>query len=95
MHVSLHQSPTHPQQPTRTPIHTPIPTPTPPGDVLHFTSEPVAHFNSLPPTKVLTLHMDVPEAWLVEATEAKYDLDNFKPQDLGMCLFWDDVGFDA
>lgn len=56
--------------------------------MLHFVTPPVAHFNSLPPTKVLTLHMDVPEAWLVEAAAAEVDLDNFKPQDLGAMTSW-------
>ena len=69
-HVSNTQSDTSPMPPMT-------------GDILHFLTPPVAHFNSLPPTKVLTLHMDVPESWLVQATAAEVDLDNFKPQDLG------------
>ena len=32
---------------------------------------PVAHFASLPGRQVLTLNMDVPESWLVEAVEAQ------------------------
>jgi hypothetical protein len=33
---------------------------------------------SLPPKRVLTLNLEVPEAWLVEATKAVYDLDNLR-----------------
>lgn len=44
---------------------------------------PSAEFTGLPSTKVLTLHMDVPEAWLVEPVRAAYDLDNLRLSDLG------------
>ena len=42
-----------------------------------------AEFRGLPSTKVLTLHMDVPESWLVEPVRAAYDLDNLRLSDLG------------
>jgi hypothetical protein len=32
----------------------------------------------LPPKRVLTLNLEVPEAWLVEATKSVYDLDNLR-----------------
>jgi len=32
---------------------------------------------------VLTLHVDAPEAWLVESTEATYDMDNIRLSELG------------
>ena len=44
---------------------------------------PSAEFGGLPSTKVLTLHMDVPEAWLVEPVRAAHDLDNLRLSDLG------------
>lgn len=37
---------------------------------------PVARFNAMPRTPLLTLGMAVPENWLVEAVDARYDLDN-------------------
>lgn len=33
--------------------------------------------------QVLTLHVDAPEAWLVESTEATYDMDNIRLSELG------------
>lgn len=51
--------------------------------VLHLPAPPVALFQGLPSTKVLTLHMDVPEAWLVEPVRAAHDLDNLRLSDLG------------
>jgi UDP-glucose:glycoprotein glucosyltransferase len=44
---------------------------------------PVAAFSGLPSTKILTLNMDVPEAWLVEPVRAELDLDNLRLADLG------------
>jgi len=44
---------------------------------------PSAEFGGLPSTKVLTLHMDVPEGWLVEPVRAAHDLDNLRLSDLG------------
>lgn len=38
--------------------------------------QPIAHFQSMPKTPLLTLGMSVPENWLVEAVEAIHDLDN-------------------
>lgn len=32
----------------------------------------------LPPKRVLTLNLEVPEAWMVEATKSVYDLDNLR-----------------
>lgn len=49
---------------------------------LDFSGTPAADFRGLPSTKVLTLHMDVPEAWLVEPVRAAYDLDNLRLSDL-------------
>lgn len=37
----------------------------------------------LPPSRILTLGMDTPEAWLVQPVVARYDLDNIKLEDLG------------
>ena len=44
---------------------------------------PTATFSSLPAEKILTLNMDVPEAWLVEPVKAELDLDNLRLADLG------------
>ncbi len=37
---------------------------------------PMAVFNDLPQTSLLTLHLDVPHSWLVEAVWSPHDLDN-------------------
>eukprot|EP00958_Prasinococcus_capsulatus_P005362 scaffold518_cov388-Prasinococcus_capsulatus_cf.AAC.62 len=42
-----------------------------------------ASFANLPQHKTLTMNMDVPESWLVEAVSAAYDLDNLRLEDLG------------
>ena len=39
---------------------------------------PSAYFPRLPPRRVLTVNLEVPEAWLVEATRAAHDLDNLR-----------------
>lgn len=44
---------------------------------------PAAVFSGLPARKILTLNMDVPEAWLVEPVRAELDLDNLRLADLG------------
>lgn len=44
---------------------------------------PSATFSGLPSEKILTLNMDVPEAWLVEPVKAELDLDNLRLADLG------------
>lgn len=44
---------------------------------------PTAAFTGLPSEKILTLNMDVPEAWLVEPVKAELDLDNLRLADLG------------
>ena len=44
---------------------------------------PLASFAGLPSQKILTLNMDVPEAWLVEPVKAELDLDNLRLADLG------------
>ena len=47
------------------------------------TDLPAARFSGLPSKKVLTLNMDVPEAWLVEPVQAAADLDNVRLADVG------------
>lgn len=47
------------------------------------TAPPTVVFNNLPPSKTLTMHVHVPEAWLVEPAVAAYDLDNLRLEDLG------------
>jgi len=42
-----------------------------------------AIFSSLRTPQVLTLHLDAPEPWLVQVTEAVYDMDNLKLAELG------------
>lgn len=42
------------------------------GDIV----PPVAVFSDLPQTSLLTLHLDVPHSWLVEAVWSPHDLDN-------------------
>lgn len=49
---------------------------------LRLPLEPRAEFRSLPLQETLTVGMDVPEMWLVNAEQAKYDLDNIKLSDL-------------
>jgi UDP-glucose:glycoprotein glucosyltransferase len=44
---------------------------------------PAAHFGALPPSRTLTLGAHVPDAWLVRAVTAPYDLDNLRLEDLG------------
>ena len=44
---------------------------------------PAAHFSALPPSRTLTLGAHVPDAWLVRAVTAPYDLDNLRLEDLG------------
>lgn len=44
---------------------------------------PEAFFGALPPSKTLTLGMDVPEGWLVEPIAAVHDLDNIRLEDVG------------
>ena len=44
---------------------------------------PTAAFTGLPSEKILTLNMNVPEAWLVEPVKAELDLDNLRLADLG------------
>ncbi len=39
---------------------------------------PSVYFPRLPPKRVLTLNLEVPESWLVEATKSVYDLDNLR-----------------
>ncbi|CAH1780753.1 unnamed protein product [Owenia fusiformis] len=41
-----------------------------------LSSGPVAKFNKMPSSPILTLNMNPPEGWLVEATRSPYDLDN-------------------
>ncbi|KAG2487497.1 hypothetical protein HYH03_013916 [Edaphochlamys debaryana] len=49
--------------------------PSPPG-------APAAYFPRLPPRRVLTLNLDVPEPWLVEPSLALHDLDNLRLEDV-------------
>ena len=44
---------------------------------------PGAHFTGLPPSRTLTLGAHVPDAWLIRAVDAPYDLDNLRLEDLG------------
>ena len=46
-------------------------------------STDTAIFASLRTPQVLTLHVDAPEAWLIEVTEAAYDMDNIRLSELG------------
>ncbi|XP_060561389.1 UDP-glucose:glycoprotein glucosyltransferase 1-like, partial [Ruditapes philippinarum] len=41
-----------------------------------LTSGPIAKFTDLPNKSILTLGMEPPESWLVQAVSAQYDLDN-------------------
>ena len=53
------------------------------GGLLSAPAPPAATFSGLPPTRVLTLNLDAPEAWLAEPIEAPLDLDNLRLADLG------------
>ncbi|MCO5576449.1 hypothetical protein L7F22_030259 [Adiantum nelumboides] len=44
---------------------------------------PSAVFSNMPPTRTLTMNLDVPEPWLVEPVDAIYDLDNIVLEKLG------------
>lgn len=44
---------------------------------------PKAFFSNMPPSKTLTMNLDVPEPWLVEPTIAIHDLDNILLENLG------------
>lgn len=46
-------------------------------------SGPFAIFSNMPPTRTLTMNLDVPEPWLVEPVDAIYDLDNIVLEKLG------------
>ncbi|BDA49281.1 UDP-glucose:glycoprotein glucosyltransferase 1 [Coccomyxa sp. Obi] len=50
---------------------------------LALPGRPAAAFSGLPSGRILTLNMDVPEAWLVEPVRADLDLDNLRLADLG------------
>uniref|UniRef100_A0A5S6QWU0 UDP-glucose:glycoprotein glucosyltransferase n=1 Tax=Trichuris muris TaxID=70415 RepID=A0A5S6QWU0_TRIMR len=50
--------------------------------------QPVARFSVLPQKQLFTLNVIAPHSWMVEATEAVYDLDNIKMSD----AFMDVVG---
>ena len=45
-------------------------------------SSPVAYLPHLPTKRVLTVNMDVPEAWLLEPALSPHDLDNLR---CGVC----------
>ena len=51
------------------------------ASIAHQTDHAI--FSSLRTPQVLTLHIDAPEPWLVEVTEALYDMDNIKLIELG------------
>ena len=45
---------------------------------------PYARFNDMPLQPILTLGVDTPESWMVQALRTKYDLDNIHLQEVGM-----------
>mmetsp|Transcript_15299 Transcript_15299/g.41363 ORF Transcript_15299/g.41363 Transcript_15299/m.41363 type:complete len:1550 (+) Transcript_15299:445-5094(+) len=56
---------------------------------------PIAFFQRLPTKRVLTLNMDVPEAWLVEATQAAHDVDNMRLADIEGSIAYTEYELDA
>jgi UDP-glucose:glycoprotein glucosyltransferase len=40
-------------------------------------------FNNLPTSLLLTMHMDTPQSWVVQAIRSVYDLDNIMLKDMG------------
>lgn len=42
----------------------------------NLVSEPRAEFTDIPETPLLTMNLDIPQAWMVEAVKSPYDLDN-------------------
>ena len=40
------------------------------------TAGPSAVFTDIPETPLLTMNLDIPQAWMVEAVKSPYDLDN-------------------
>ena len=41
-----------------------------------LTDGPSAVFRDIPETPLLTMNLDIPQAWMVEAVKSPYDLDN-------------------
>lgn len=48
-----------------------------------LTPGPFALFSNMPPSRTLTMNLDVPEPWLVESVVALHDLDNIVLEKLG------------
>lgn len=42
----------------------------------HLATGPHAVFRDIPETPLLTMNLDIPQAWMVEAVKSPYDLDN-------------------
>ncbi|XP_024372023.1 UDP-glucose:glycoprotein glucosyltransferase isoform X2 [Physcomitrium patens] len=49
----------------------------------NLTTGPYALFSNMPPSRTLTMNLDVPEPWLVEPVIAVHDLDNIVLEKLG------------
>ena len=47
---------------------------------------PSAVFENMPLTPLLTMSMDTPLGWMVEAVRSPYDLDNIRLQKVHPCL---------
>jgi len=56
---------------------------------------PDVTLSRLPTKRVLTVNMDVPEAWLVELTQSAYDLDNLRLSDVPDAVVTADYGLSA
>lgn len=50
--------------------------------LLSMPGSPSAYFPRLPRKRVMTINMEVPEAWLVEPVQAVYDMDNLRLADV-------------
>ena len=46
------------------------------NDKGQLASGPYAVFRDIPETPLLTMNLDIPQAWMVEAVKSPYDLDN-------------------
>lgn len=58
------------------------------------TSGPYAKFTDLPNKSLLTLGMNPPESWVVEAVKAQYDLDNILLEEVkGGVTAWFDLEY--
>lgn len=52
----------------------------------HLRHSPLARFSSLPLKTILTMNVEPPDSWLIEAVRAAYDLDNIKLEEVATTI---------